>query len=116
MQRIIILRMTCWPIQPNLWAGPDPRDDEDFRNLQSQNITAVLSLQDEQDRGDGGSSRSGRRRLGWGSRSKAFRSRTSAMRTSNYVFPSASPRWRICWVSGTLCTFIALPVSAVRPV
>jgi len=38
------------------------------------------------------------------------------MRTSNYVFPSASPRWRICWVSGTLCTFIALPVSAVRPV
>ena len=54
MQRIIILRMTCWPIQPNLWAGPDPRDDEDFRNLQSQNITAVLSLQDEEDRGDGG--------------------------------------------------------------
>jgi len=33
MQRIIILRMTCSPIQPNLWAGPDPRDDEDFRNL-----------------------------------------------------------------------------------
>jgi protein-tyrosine phosphatase len=54
MQRIIILRMTCSPIQPNLWAGPDPRDDEDFRNLQSQNITAVLSLQDEEDRGDGG--------------------------------------------------------------
>src|SRR4029077_6607214 len=54
MQRIIILRMTWWPIQTNLWAGPDPRDDEDFRNLQSQNITAVLSLQDEEDRGDGG--------------------------------------------------------------
>jgi len=46
--------MTCSPIQPNLWVGPGPRDDEDFKNLRSLNITAVLSLQDEEDRGDGG--------------------------------------------------------------
>jgi protein-tyrosine phosphatase len=51
---VIILRMTCTPIQPNLWVGPDPRDDEDFKNLQALNITAVLSLQDEEDRGAGG--------------------------------------------------------------
>lgn len=51
---VIILKMTCSPIQPNLWVGPGPRDDEDFKNLRSLNITAVLSLQDEEDRGDGG--------------------------------------------------------------
>jgi protein-tyrosine phosphatase len=51
---VIILRMTCSLIQPNLRVGPDPRDDEDFKNVQSLKVTAVLSLQDEEDRGDGG--------------------------------------------------------------
>lgn len=51
---VIILRMICSRIQRNLWVGPDPRDDEDFKNLQALNITAVLSLQDEEDRGEGG--------------------------------------------------------------
>jgi hypothetical protein len=36
--------MSCSPIQPNLWVGPDPRDDKDFENLHSLNITAILSL------------------------------------------------------------------------
>ena len=42
--------MICSLIQPKLWVGPTPRSEEDFTHLRSLNITAVLSLQDEQDR------------------------------------------------------------------
>ena len=43
--------MICSPVQSNLWVGPTPRTAEDFTHLQSLHITAVLSLQDEKDRG-----------------------------------------------------------------
>jgi protein-tyrosine phosphatase len=46
--------MICSLIRPNLWVGPDLRVDQDFKHLQSLKITAVLSLQDEEDRGYGG--------------------------------------------------------------
>ena len=43
--------MNCSLIQPKLWIGPDPRLDEDFRYLKALQITAILSLQDHEDRG-----------------------------------------------------------------
>jgi atypical dual specificity phosphatase len=46
--------MICSLIQPNLWVGPTPRTDGDFNHLQSLKITAVLSLQNEDDRDYGG--------------------------------------------------------------
>jgi len=36
-------------IQPNLFVGPAPMDDDDFRELKALNITAILSLQTEED-------------------------------------------------------------------
>lgn len=41
-------------IQPNLWVGPDLREDENFRFLRALAITAILSLQDDGDRGADG--------------------------------------------------------------
>jgi protein-tyrosine phosphatase len=43
--------MNCSLIRPKLWVGHDPRDDEDFENLRALAITAILSLQDDEDRG-----------------------------------------------------------------
>jgi protein-tyrosine phosphatase len=41
--------MKCALIQPNLFVGPAPLDDDDFRELKELNITAILSLQTEDD-------------------------------------------------------------------
>jgi protein-tyrosine phosphatase len=42
--------MICSLIQPNLWLGPALRGPEDFTHLQSLKITAVLSLENDDDR------------------------------------------------------------------
>jgi atypical dual specificity phosphatase len=42
--------MICSCIQPNLWLGPALRTLEEFTHLQSLKITAILSVQDEDDR------------------------------------------------------------------
>ena len=34
---------------PNLFIGPNPRDQADFEQLQAMKITAILSLQSEND-------------------------------------------------------------------
>ena len=41
-------------VLPNLYLGPEPRLDEDFAALQALNISAILSVQDSEDRPDGG--------------------------------------------------------------
>ena len=38
---------------PNLFVGPAPMDDDDFRQLKAFNITAILSLQTEDDHSAG---------------------------------------------------------------
>lgn len=46
--------MDCSRIYGRLWVGAEPRDDADVRYLQALQITAILSLQDAEDRGDDG--------------------------------------------------------------
>ena len=46
--------MNCSWITPNLVLGSSPSFDKDFQKLKSLNVTAVLSLQTDEDRGDGG--------------------------------------------------------------
>jgi atypical dual specificity phosphatase len=46
--------LTCSRIQANLWVGPAPHRNQDFKHLQSLKITAILSLQDEEERGHDG--------------------------------------------------------------
>jgi len=41
--------MNCVRVLSNLFVGPTPMDDDDFRELKSLNITAILSLQTEDD-------------------------------------------------------------------
>jgi hypothetical protein len=41
-------------ILPNLAVGSDPRVDEEFQELRALKITAILSLQTDEDRTDGG--------------------------------------------------------------
>jgi protein-tyrosine phosphatase len=41
--------MKCDCILPNLFIGPDPRDGVDFEQLRSMKITAILSLQTDED-------------------------------------------------------------------
>jgi protein-tyrosine phosphatase len=46
--------MKCARILPNLFIGPDPRVEEEFEQLRSQKITAILSLQTDDDVHQGG--------------------------------------------------------------
>src|ERR1700681_2205249 len=46
--------MKCSWVLPNLALGSAPQVDEEFQELKSQLITAILSLQTDQDRGHGG--------------------------------------------------------------
>ena len=46
--------MKCACVLPALFLGPDPRDDDDFLELRSLNVTAVVSLQTEDDLRDRG--------------------------------------------------------------
>jgi protein-tyrosine phosphatase len=41
-------------VLPNLAVGPDPRVVEEFQELRAVKITAILSLQTDEDRTDGG--------------------------------------------------------------
>jgi protein-tyrosine phosphatase len=41
-------------VLPNLYLGPEPCLDEDFAALQALNVSAILSVQDGEDRPDGG--------------------------------------------------------------
>src|SRR4051794_21304422 len=41
--------MNCEYVLPNLYVGPNPRDEADFDQLQAMKITAILSLQSEED-------------------------------------------------------------------
>jgi protein-tyrosine phosphatase len=50
-QQIIVI---CSRIQPNLWVGPTLRTGEDYDQLISLKITAILRVQDESDRGYSG--------------------------------------------------------------
>jgi protein-tyrosine phosphatase len=58
--------MNCSMIQPSVWVGPEPRDEDDFRYLQALKITAILSLQDEEDRGQDGIEEEGKAAAGAG--------------------------------------------------
>jgi len=46
--------MECSWVFPNLAFGSHPRVDEDFQKLKSEKITAILSLQTDEDRVKGG--------------------------------------------------------------
>jgi protein-tyrosine phosphatase len=46
--------MKCSWVLPNLAIGSDPRVDEEFQELKLLQITAILSLQTDEDRGVGG--------------------------------------------------------------
>ena len=46
--------MKCTWVLPNLAFGPDPRVDAEFQELKSLQITAILSLQTDDERGDAG--------------------------------------------------------------
>jgi protein-tyrosine phosphatase len=41
-------------VLPNLAVGPDPQVDEEFQELKARKITAILSLQTDEDRTHGG--------------------------------------------------------------
>jgi len=41
-------------VLPNLYVGSDPRDPEDFRKLKSAGVTAILGLQCDDERANGG--------------------------------------------------------------
>src|ERR1700730_445070 len=41
-------------VLPNLAVGSDPRVDEEFQELKALKITAILSLQTDEERTDGG--------------------------------------------------------------
>jgi len=58
--------MKCDCVLPNLFVGPDPRDEADFEQLRSMKITAILSLQTDGDvrMGDLRSRRSAATKLG----------------------------------------------------
>jgi peroxiredoxin len=45
--------MNCACVLPNLLFGPAPLTDDDFRQLKALNVTAILSLQTEDDYADG---------------------------------------------------------------
>lgn len=49
-----MLFMNCSWALPNLAVGSSPKLDEEFRELRALKVTAVLSLQTDEDRGDGG--------------------------------------------------------------
>jgi protein-tyrosine phosphatase len=49
--------MKCACILPKLFIGPDPRVEEEFEQLRSLNITAILSLQTNDDVREGGVAR-----------------------------------------------------------
>jgi len=46
--------MKCSWVLPNLAIGSDPRADQEFQELKLLQITAILSLQTDEDRGVGG--------------------------------------------------------------
>jgi protein tyrosine phosphatase (PTP) superfamily phosphohydrolase (DUF442 family) len=46
--------MNCSWVLPNLAFGSHPRVDDDFQKLKSQKVTAILSLQTDEDRGESG--------------------------------------------------------------
>ena len=46
--------MNCSWVLPNLAVGSSPKLDEEFQELRALKITAVLSLQTDEDRGEGG--------------------------------------------------------------
>ena len=52
--------MNCHSVLAELWVGSDPREAEDFEILKAKGITAILSLQTEDDLRDRG--------IGWEAR------------------------------------------------
>ena len=49
-----MLFMNCSWALPNLAVGSSPKLDEEFQELRALEVTAVLSLQTDEDRGEGG--------------------------------------------------------------
>jgi hypothetical protein len=45
--------MKCDCVIPHLFVGPAPMDDDDFQQLKALNVTAILSLQTEEDGREG---------------------------------------------------------------
>ncbi len=45
--------MKCGCVTPTLFVGPDPQEDEDFEQLKALKITAILSLQTDEDQRPG---------------------------------------------------------------
>lgn len=48
-QSSTLMCMKCGCVQPNLFVGPEPKDEGDFEQLRSMKVTAILSLQSEED-------------------------------------------------------------------
>lgn len=48
-QSSTLICVKCGCVQPNLFVGSDPKDDADFERLRSMKVTAILSLQSEED-------------------------------------------------------------------
>ena len=46
--------MKCTSVLPNLLVGSDPRLKDEFEELKSRKVTAILSLQTDEDRVEGG--------------------------------------------------------------
>jgi hypothetical protein len=45
--------MKCDRVIPHLFVGPAPLADDDFQQLKTLNVTAILSLQTEEDGKEG---------------------------------------------------------------
>jgi hypothetical protein len=87
--------MKCDCVLPNLFLGPDPRDEADFEQLRSMKITAILSLQTDGDLriGDLRSRRSAATKLGL-----AFHD----VQSSILIVPSCGANCRIASLPSTI--------------
>ena len=98
--------MKCSWVLPNLAFGSHPRVDEDFQQLKSEKITAILSLQTDEDRGKAGIEGERDAALDAGLRFPTFLSRTSTEANSGPAFP---PGWR----SSTDCSSRVIPYTFI---
>ena len=46
--------MTGAAVTPELWIGPCPQDEDEFKDLRAQGLSAILSLQTSEDLGERG--------------------------------------------------------------
>lgn len=107
--------MKCSWVLPNLAIGSDPRADQEFQELKLLQITAILSLQTDEDRGVGGiEGELAAAQSRFGDLQRLHRG-LQPRRTSGRVYPKAWPHSNGCSNRETPCTFIARLFSIVVP-